>query len=283
MPWFVFITLFFTPNLHANDVCRNTAYRKAIYAHTIAEYRKERVVPTVDPIDDSLPDQDTKATPIDPKVVDEFKKIQKYIYGNDTTIMLKKCNHCDAEAILKDKSIYIENKFIDQLKKDYPKSWLSIVRYTLAHEFSHIIHEHVTRKNPNKISPLGYYPRLSKCDQLDVKEIQKEPGNTEYTAQVRIIVRSANNHSEIDGLGLTILEQMGYSDAPAAYHYTKDSLFPKRDLLNIETELRRDLIQSDFVDPTSAASKVCEGKTEDEIVREWNKANSEAKPVPQAK
>ncbi len=117
-----------------------------------------------------------------------------------------------ASAVTQAQLVFIEPSHIQDTIKRYPTSWRSVIRFLLAHELAHFIHEAISLKQPNGLSPQNHVPLLRAHEATNFQKLNERFGPE---AIERLIIRTSKSHREVDGLALIILEEMGFHDAPA--------------------------------------------------------------------
>ncbi len=251
-------------NSTTNDLCTHTFDSKA-YAEPLESFLKNPEIPLVDPKDTRVFVLDTQGT-IPKDVMESFLEIVTFVFGNKTELSLKLCLGCSAASVIQDKTIYISIDLLNELKGLSEINWPMTIRTLLAHEISHQIHEAITLKSKDGLSPQNSAPLLRKNDYLNLDIIGQDKSLIGH-AMTRFLVRNYKSHSEVDGIGATILLKMGYSVNSVVVGYQQWLMHNSHPALSMDTEIRIRSLNYAFL--SSTKEKKCLAVNEDAEVLFW--------------
>ncbi len=148
--------------------------------------------------------------PIPDEVQTIFNQIQKYVYGKDTLITLKACDGCQAIANANNMSVYLEPKFLRELKSRFGDDSKNIIAFVVAHEISHFTYEYITLSSSSELSPNGNIPLLTKSfiDFVDLANFATLTSQEQQAETMKYLGMASRAHSEVDLLGLLTLKGM---------------------------------------------------------------------------
>lgn len=253
------------------ELC-NFKFNPRLFSAPLEQFLAKPFFPVVDPLDDKIPTPASSEVTMPKQVADDFYQIQKFIFGNEDTVKLRLCAHCDATTIVQEKSVYIEPKYFEDLKINFPVHWRMIGRFIVAHELSHFIHEAITLRTSNGLSPQNNVPLLRKSENLNWNKMLLE---YKSDATMHYIYRSSKSHSEVDGIAIMVLNKMGYDSASAAYN--RQPLKSDSSIMG-DAEVRAYSIKSAFLEP-EANDQHCITADEDQVVRLWTERMKEMFPT----
>lgn len=247
--------------------CLDDFFDKKGFSEAIQEFKKNPVIPKIIPRVKSIPETDLDGH-IPMEVIVDFYRIQKHIFSGVQPFSLKACRgSCGgASAVIQASSVFIEPSYIQDNMRRYPSNWRSVIRFLLAHEIAHFIHEIITLKSQNGLSPQNHIPLLREFEANNFDNLRKVYGNQ---AIERFTIRASKSHREVDGIALIILEEMGYRDTKAAYQYSYDKMVDSASVALIDTTTRAESIKKNFIDNQVYSNKKCEFISEDEEFLLW--------------
>lgn len=247
--------------------CLDGYFDKRKFSAAIKTFKETPLIPDFTPADKSIPKTDENGyIPLEVKV--DFHRIQKHLFGGKYPFALKACvSACGgAAAVIQAQSVFIEPSRIQDTIKKYPTSWRSVIRFLLAHELAHFVHEAISLNQPNGLSPQNHAPLLREHEATNFQKLRERFGPQ---AIERLIIRTSKSHREVDGIALIILEEMGFRDAEAAYHESKDKVENSGSYALIDTMTRAESIKKWFIESSDHENRDCQPMTEDEELIYW--------------
>lgn len=196
-----------------------------------------------------------------------FSILVKYLFGEKEQVFLKPCIECgDFKAVYQVKTVFVDTKAIPVLKNKFPNEWRQLVRFFIAHELSHFVHEKITLLESGGLSPQGNYTLVRESPFNNFPEMLKKDGPNGI---FRFVVRSSKSHLEVDGLALIALMNLGFNDVEPAYRWLKMNSDKSISLFRIDTSRRAEGIRSAFVLPQGRDSQQCSDLQEDAEIDYW--------------
>lgn len=266
MKYTLFILLMISNFFSHAQVCfPSFNFDKVLFQKKLADFRSEPSLPPITPLEKHVPSEDSSAE-VPQFMKDAFRQLVLYAFGKSDTIKLKACLECsDFVSVYQANAVFYPPKELENIKKDFPNNWQAVIRFILAHELAHMIHEKITLTSLDGKSPQGNISLIRYSPEMDFQRLKQ---TYESKAIYFSLTRFSKSHLEVDGIAILLLQNLGFDGLTPAIEWRKLSAKESKFFGRIDTYRRLFGIYNSFFS-TSSAQLSCPKMSENEEVNFW--------------